>query len=63
MEFLDKARTEYLCAAECLKMLKDAGFKDITECEKLNVGDKVYFVNKEKSIFASVIGKDDLKMV
>jgi aspartyl aminopeptidase len=61
MEFLDKARTEYLCAAECLKMLKDAGFKDITECEKLNVGDKVYFVNKEKSIFASVIGKDDLK--
>ena len=61
MAFLDKARTEYLCTKESIKMLETAGFCNISECEKLNPGDKVYFVNKEKSLFACVIGNEKLE--
>ena len=60
MAFLDKARTEYLCTKECIKMLEKSGFCDITECDELNEGDKIYFVNKEKSLFACVIGNEKL---
>src|SRR5574344_2375623 len=61
MKFLDKARTEYLCAKECIQMLEDAGFNDINQTKKLNPGDKVYFLNKEKSLFIAIIGKDDIE--
>lgn len=61
MKFLDKARTEYLCTKECIKMLEKAGFVDINKCDKLSLGDKVYFINKEKSLFIAIIGKDNLE--
>ncbi len=60
MDFLDKAKTEYLCTKECIKILDKAGFSNINEHSSLKPGDKVYFVNKEKSLFIAVIGKDDL---
>ena len=49
------------CTKESIKMLEMAGFCDISECEKLNAGDKVYFVNKEKALFACVIGNEKLE--
>lgn len=61
MEFLDISRTEYLCTKECINMLKKAGFSDINEHEVLNPGDKVYFINKEKSLFIAVIGNEELE--
>ena len=61
MDFLDKARTEYLCTKECIKMLEKEGFNDINEYEGLNPGDKVYFINKEKSLFIAVIGNEGLE--
>ena len=60
IDFLNKGKTEYLCVEEVLKILSENGFEDINLKTNLNVGDKVYFINKEKSIFATVIGKDNL---
>lgn len=61
IDFLNKGKTEYLCVEEALKLLNENGFCNINEKDNLKVGDKVYFVNKEKSIFASVIGNAPLK--
>ena len=60
IDFLNKAKTEYICVEEFTKMLNNSGFVDIKEKNKLKAGDKVYFVNKEKSLFIAVIGKEDL---
>ena len=60
IDFLNKAKTERLCVEEALKMLNDAGFYDINKKEELNPGDKIYFVNKEKSLFVAIIGKENL---
>lgn len=61
LEFLNKGKTEYLCVEEALKILKDEGFEDLNSKEKLEAGDKIYFVNKEKSLYISVIGKEKLE--
>lgn len=60
IDFLNKAKTERLCVEEALKMLNDAGFYDINKKEELNPGDKIYFINKEKSLFVAIIGKENL---
>ena len=60
INFLNIAKTEYRAAAFAEKTLKDAGFVNIETKKKLKAGDKVYFVNNEKSIYAAVIGKDDI---
>ncbi len=58
--FLNKAKTERLATFEALKIAKENGFCDITEKEKLLPGDKVYLVNRNKSILLSTIGKKDI---
>lgn len=60
LRFLNEAKTEYLCVEKVLEMLKASDFVDINEKEKLEVGDKVFFVNKDKAVFVAVIGKKGL---
>jgi len=59
--FLNKGKTERECVAFTKKMLDENGFKDICECETLKSGDKVYYINRDKSIYAAVIGKEKLE--
>ena len=59
--FLNKGKTERECVAFAKKMLDENGFKDIAECETLKSGDKVYYINRDKSIYAAVIGKEKLE--
>ena len=54
--FLNKGKTERECASFAKKMLDENGFKCICEYERLNPGDKVYYINKNKSVYAAVIG-------
>lgn len=61
MKFLNTAKTERICVREALVMLKAQGFVDISENENLKLGDKVYFVNKNKSLYVAIIGKNSLK--
>ena len=58
MSFLDKARTEYLAVEEAVKILENNGFISLYEKQRLEVGDRIYFINKNKSLYVAVIGKD-----
>ncbi len=60
LKFLNKCKTEYLCVEEVVKILEKNEFVDINKKENLEYGDRVYFVNKQKSLFISVIGKESL---
>jgi len=59
--FLNKGKTERECVAFTKKMLDENGFKCICEYETLKPGDKVYYINRDKSIYAAVIGKEKLE--
>lgn len=60
IDFLDKARTERLAVEETVKILEENGFIGLEEKEVLEPEDRVYFVNKDKSLYIAVIGKEDL---
>lgn len=60
INFINTAKTEYLCVEEAVKMLEENGFVEFSKKETLKAGDKVYFINREKSLFAAVIGSEDL---
>lgn len=55
--FLNKAKTERETNQEIIKELVKNGFVDINKLESLHRGDKVYYNNRGKSIFAAVIGE------
>ena len=59
--FLNKGKTERECVTFAKKMLDENDFKDICECETLKSGDKVYYINRDKSIYAAVVGKEKLE--
>ena len=60
MNFLDKARTERLAVEEAVNILENNGFISLQEKDNLEVGDRVYFINKEKSLYIAVIGSEDI---
>ena len=61
MDFLNNSKTEREIVKSSVKIAKEHGFKDISEVEHLNVGDKVYYINKEKSMYLAIIGEDKLE--
>ncbi len=61
MYFLDCSKTEREAVKTSLEILEKNGFKHIENMEKLNPGDKVYYVNREKSIYIAVIGEEKLE--
>ena len=61
MNFLNKAKTEREFVTESIKMARENGYKDIAEFEHLEAGDKVYFVNREKSMYLCIIGTEDIE--
>ena len=61
ISFLNKAKTERECVKEFKKILEENNFQDIKEKENLKAGDKIYYINRHKNIYAAVIGSDDLK--
>ena len=61
MNFLNKAKTEREFIVEATKMAQENGFKDIANFEKLQPGDKVYFVNRGKSMYLAIIGSENIE--
>lgn len=61
MYFLDKGKTEREVIENTVEILKKNGFANIEEKERLEIGDKVYYVNREKSIYIAVVGKEKLE--
>ena len=61
MSFLNKGKIEREFIREAKKTAENNGFKDINTLERLNAGDKVYFVNRDKSMYLSVIGTKSIE--
>lgn len=61
IKFIDYAKTEYKCVEYIVRELEENGFRDLNKVDKLSIGDKVYYINKERSLFAAVIGKQEIQ--
>lgn len=58
--FLDKAKTEREAVSLSTAMAEKAGFERFEEGKKYSAGDKFYFVNRDKAVILTVMGKKDL---
>ncbi len=61
MEFLNKSKTEREIIKNATEIVKEKGFKEISEYENLQPGDKVYYINRGKNLFLAVIGEDKIE--
>lgn len=61
MYFLNQSKTEREAVETTVDILKKNNFKNVEEVEKLNPGEKVYYVNHKKSIYIAVIGEEKLE--
>ena len=61
MEFLNKSKTEREFIKNARKLADENGFKDIMEYETLKPGDKIYFINREKSMYLGIIGEEPIE--
>ncbi len=61
IDFLNEAKTEREAVKLIVGKLKNEGFVSILEKEHLVEGDKVYLNNRDKAVFAAIIGKDELE--
>lgn len=61
INYMNKAKTEREIIKESKKIAESNGFKDISTFEKLNPGDKVYYINREKSMYLAIIGKESIE--
>ena len=61
MDFLNQAKTEREFVKKARKLADQNGFKDIIEFDTLKPGDKVYFVNRNKSMYLAVIGTESIE--
>ena len=56
--FMKESKTERLCVENILKVLKKAGFKDISQAKEAKTGDKLYKSVRGKAVFAAIVGKN-----
>ena len=61
MNFLNLAKTEREFIKQARKLADENGYKDIMEYDTLRPGDKVYFVNREKSMYLAIIGEKNIE--
>ena len=61
MSFLNKAKTEREFIKNAKKMADENGFTDIINKTSLKQGDKVYFINRDKSMYLAIIGSENIE--
>ena len=61
INFLNKSKIEREAVVTARELAESHGFKDVMYFEHLKPGDKVYFVNRDKSIYLAVIGTEKLE--
>ncbi len=60
MQFLDRAKTERECVTEAVKLLEKNGFTAFEYGKKYVTGDKFYYNNRGKALYAVVMGEKSL---
>ena len=58
--YLDRSKTERLCAAETVRMAEEKGYRPYVRGMDLKPGDRVYLCNRGKSVLLAHIGKKSL---
>ena len=61
IDFLNKVKTEREASKEVTEILLKNGFKHINETSELKKGDKVFYVNRNKAVFAAIIGNESME--
>ena len=61
IDFLNECKTERESALFASKLLEENGFVSIDGVSSLKAGDKVYYVNRKKEVFAAIIGSELLE--
>ena len=61
MDFLNRSKTEREIVKNAEQIARERGYRDISEFESLNPGDKVYYVNRGKNLFLAVIGTESIE--
>ncbi|HPP85001.1 MAG TPA: aminopeptidase [Bacillota bacterium] len=59
-KFIDSAKTEREATAFAVKYAAERGFVPYEKGKKYKAGDKIYYVNRQKSIYLAVIGEESL---
>lgn len=59
-KFLNEGKTERECVAYGVKLLEKSGYRPFQETEHYAPGDKVYYVNRGKSLIATTFGNAPL---
>ena len=58
IEFLSSNKTERECVKTIKEKLEQNNFKNIEDLNSIKSGEKVYYINREKNIYAAVIGEE-----
>ena len=61
LDFLNKAKIEREFVREAKRVAESNGFKDINSLSELKSGDKIYFINRDKSMYLAVIGSRNIE--
>jgi len=61
LRFVGSCKTEREAVADTVAAAERAGFRAFRAGESLNAGDKLYYVNRQKSVFFAVIGSKPLE--
>ncbi len=61
IDFLNVSKTEREFVKAAKKLADENGFKDIMEFESLKAGDKIYFINRDKSMYLAIIGEESIE--
>ncbi len=61
IDFLNIAKTEREFIKEARKIADVNGYRDIMEFQTLKPGDKVYFINRDKSMYLAIIGEETIE--
>ena len=61
MYFLNRGKTEKDCVEISKDILIKNGFVDIEEKETLNPGDKIFYINRNRTVYAAVMGEELLE--
>jgi aspartyl aminopeptidase len=59
--FMKEAKTELAFVREAVRILREAGFHELSESTRLAPGARLYDVNRDRALAVIVVGKADLK--
>lgn len=60
IDFINTAKTEREAAREIQAAAEHAGFVEVSRTDQLRPGDKVYYINRGKSVYMAIIGREIL---